>query len=113
MAARCAERPKGFRASDTYLTKSFLRLAQWAVSSYGDPYDRQRSANYHHADIIGTFAAFILHRLHCARIKTRILGNELAAMETALRGGLVDPESAITHIYEVGAGDLLTWESSQ
>jgi hypothetical protein len=62
---------------------------------------------------IGVFAAFIVHRLRCARIKTRILDNELAATETALKGGLIDPESAVTHICEIGAGNLLEWGSSQ
>ena len=62
---------------------------------------------------IGTFAGFVLHRIHCAKIKTRILGNELSAMETALKGGLIDPENTIAHLVEIGAGGLLTWESSQ
>lgn len=63
-------------------------------------------AGLSHVDIamptsIGTFAGFVLHRIHCARIKTRILGNELSAMETALKGGLIDPENT-AHVASSG-----------
>jgi len=33
-------------------------------------------------------------------------------MGIALKAGLIDPENAIDHLVEIGAGGLLTWESS-
>ncbi len=62
---------------------------------------------------IGTFVEFVLNRIRYARIKARIITNELSAMETALRGGLIDPDNTIAHLTEIGASELLTWESSQ
>ncbi len=56
---------------------------------------------------IGAFAGFVPHRIHCARIRARIIGNELSAAEVALKGGLIDPENTIAHLVEIGAGSLL------
>ncbi len=57
------------------------------------------------------FTGFVLGRIRCADIRARILANEVTAMGVALKAGLIDPENAIAHLVEIGAGVLL--ESSQ
>jgi hypothetical protein len=58
------------------------------------------------------FSDFTGRQLRIALLRTEIIKNEITAMATALDAGLVTPECAISHLIEVGAGDLLTWESS-
>ena len=59
-----------------------------------------------------TFHDFTGHQLRIAFLRASIIKNEIAAMSVALKAGLVSPENAIDHLVEIGAGGLLTWESS-
>ena len=59
-----------------------------------------------------TFHDFTGHQLRIAFLRAGIIKNEIAAMGIALKAGLIDPENAIAHLIEIGAGGLLTWESS-
>jgi hypothetical protein len=58
------------------------------------------------------FTDFTGRQLRIAFLRTAIIKNEIAAMGVALKAGLIDPENAIDHLIEIGAGGLLTWESS-
>ena len=60
-----------------------------------------------------TFHDFTVRQLRVAFLRAGIIKNEIAAMGIALKAGLIDPENAISHLIEIGAGGLLTWESSQ
>jgi hypothetical protein len=52
-------------------------------------------------------------QLRIAFLRASIVKNEIAAMGVALKAGLIDPENAISHLIEIGAGGLLTtWRSS-
>jgi hypothetical protein len=59
------------------------------------------------------FSDFTRRQLRIAWLRAAIVKNEIAAMGVALKAGLVSPEHAISHLIEIGAGGLLTWESSQ
>ena len=59
-----------------------------------------------------TFHGFTERQLRIAFLRASIIKNEIAAMSVALKAGLVSPENAIDHLVEIGAGGLLTWESS-
>jgi hypothetical protein len=59
-----------------------------------------------------TFHDFTGRQLHVARLRAAIIQNEITAMGIALKAGLVSPQNAIDHLIEIGAGGLLTWESS-
>jgi hypothetical protein len=59
------------------------------------------------------FSDFTKRQLRIAWLRAAIIKNEISAMGIAVKAGLVDPENAIAHLVDIGAGDLLTWESSQ
>jgi hypothetical protein len=63
--------------------------------------------------ISSAFTGFVLGRIRCDDINARILVNEISAMGIALKAGLVSPEAAVSHLVEIGAGNLLEWRSSQ
>jgi hypothetical protein len=48
------------------------------------------------------FVDFILHRLHVAALRAKIVANEIEATATALSGGLISPEAAILILAETG-----------
>jgi acyl dehydratase len=48
------------------------------------------------------FTDFILHRLHVAALRAKIVANEFEATATALSGGLISPETAILILAETG-----------
>jgi hypothetical protein len=58
------------------------------------------------------FSDFTGRQLRVALLRTEIIKNEITAMVIALKAGLIDAENAIDHLIEIGAGGLLTWESS-
>ena len=51
------------------------------------------------------FSDFILHRLHVAGLRAKIIANEFDAIGIALRDGLIDTEGALAMLDE---GGLLT-----
>jgi hypothetical protein len=58
------------------------------------------------------FCEFTMRQMRLAFVRAKIIQNEIAAVGTALKAGLISPENAIAHVCEIGAGDLLTWVSS-
>ncbi len=58
------------------------------------------------------FYDFTGRQLRVAFLRAAIIKNEVAAMGAALKAGLIDPENAIGHLVEIGAGELLQWRSS-
>ncbi len=63
--------------------------------------------------VSSSFSDFTKRQLRIAWLHASIIKNEIASMSVALKAGLVSPEAAIGHLIEIGAGGLLTWESSQ
>jgi hypothetical protein len=52
-----------------------------------------------------SFAAFVLASMRVAYLRTRIVGNEIAATAVALKSGLIDAETALAMLNEA---DLLS-----
>ena len=50
----------------------------------------------------GGFTDFILHRLHVAALRAKIVANEIETTATALSAGLISPEAAILHLHQFG-----------
>jgi hypothetical protein len=61
----------------------------------------------------GGFPNFLLRQLRCAELRARIVANEIEAMATALRGGLINAETALLHLHETGAIWLLPTSSRE
>jgi hypothetical protein len=59
------------------------------------------------------FYDFTGRQLRVPFLRAAIIKNEIAATAIGLKAGLIDPENTIAHLVEIGAGGLLTWESSQ
>ena len=58
------------------------------------------------------FYDFTGRQLRVPFLRAAIIKNEIAATAIGLKAGLIDAENAIDHLIEIGAGGLLTWESS-
>ena len=54
-----------------------------------------------------TFADYLAREFRCASLWSRLMANEFSAMQVALRAGFIDPDSALEHLHEVGALDLI------
>jgi hypothetical protein len=50
----------------------------------------------------GRFATFILHRLHVAALRAKIVANEIETATVALSAGMISPETAILVLAETG-----------
>jgi hypothetical protein len=57
--------------------------------------------------VSSAFANYVLAEIRCTELRVRIAANEVAAMQVALRAGLIDPDSALTHLHDVGVLHLL------
>ena len=53
------------------------------------------------------FVDFLLAQFRVARLRAQIVSNELETMSVALSAGLVTPETALLHLHEIGAMELL------
>jgi hypothetical protein len=53
------------------------------------------------------FADYVLRELRCASLRARIAVNEIQSVGVALRAGLIDFDSALEHLHEVGVLDLV------
>lgn len=53
------------------------------------------------------FTAFLLAQFRCAEVRARILANELKATAVALSAGLISAETALLHLHETGAMELI------
>ena len=53
------------------------------------------------------FAAHVLATIHCTELRARLAVNEVETMVVALGAGFIDPETALAHLHEVGALDLI------
>ena len=49
-----------------------------------------------------SFTSFVLSHLRVAFVRSRLLSNEIATIGTALRGGHIDPESALAMLRDSG-----------
>jgi len=49
-----------------------------------------------------SFTSFVLSHLRVAFVRSRLLSNEIATIGTALRGGHIDPESALAMLLDSG-----------
>jgi hypothetical protein len=54
------------------------------------------------------FADYLMRKLRCIELRSRLQTNELKAMTIALGAGLIDPDCALEHLAEVGALRLVT-----
>ena len=48
------------------------------------------------------FSDFILHRLHVAALRAKIVAKEIETTATALSIGLISPETALLHLRALG-----------
>lgn len=53
------------------------------------------------------FAAYVLAEIRCAGLRTRIIANEIESVTTALGAGLVNADTALAHLHEVGVLHLI------
>jgi hypothetical protein len=49
------------------------------------------------------FADHLVAELRCAALRAKLLHNEIVAIGTALRAGLIDPDNALAHLAHCGA----------
>ena len=53
------------------------------------------------------FANYLARELRCAGLRARIAVNEIQFAGVALKGGLIDPNTAMEHLAEAGVLDLI------
>jgi hypothetical protein len=58
-------------------------------------------------DTSSGFADYLLFNLRCARLRARIMVNEIEAMGVALKAGFIDIDNALEHLAEIGALRLI------
>jgi hypothetical protein len=51
----------------------------------------------------GDLVTYLLAELRCAALRARLAADDLAAISLALKGGLITPYQAITHVEEADA----------
>ena len=52
--------------------------------------------------------AYLLAELRCAALRARLVACEIDAIGIALRGGLIDPETAVAWLHDCGVLDSMT-----
>ena len=55
---------------------------------------------------------YLLAELRCAVLRAKLLENDLVAIGLALKGGLIDADSAVEHLWECDALRLIAPSSS-
>ena len=58
------------------------------------------------------YVDFLLGQLTCAGLRARLIVTEIDSATAALRGGLINPESAMEWVADIGALGLITLMSS-
>ena len=53
------------------------------------------------------FADYVVHELRCAELRARLMVNNIEAMTIALGAGLVNADTALAHLHEIGALHLI------
>jgi hypothetical protein len=58
------------------------------------------------------FTDYLLAELRCAALRARLLHNDIAAVDVALKAGLIDADSALEHLADCGVLRLVALSSA-
>jgi hypothetical protein len=58
-------------------------------------------------DVSSNFSDYVLAEIRCAGLRAQIMVNDIEAMTVALGAGLVNADTALAHLHEVGVLHLI------
>ncbi len=58
------------------------------------------------------YRKYVLAELRCSRLRSKLITNEIETVGMALKGGLISEDDAVAWMNEIGALELLQWDSS-
>jgi hypothetical protein len=67
-----------------------------------------RSTNPHTATSQKDSGSFLISQLGCATLRARLAACEIDSIGVALRGGLIDPETAVAWLHDCGVLNHVT-----